>query len=286
MVVEHEATGDLPWGRRHVVAPAVVVSMGPVAALADAVGVGVGWLRSDRLPASSTSLWTRPERPDPGVVPLALHFEVKAALGFDHAVVVGHRTTVRRASRVGDRIGHHQELRSVGPVRPTSLGPGRSWSIDHVLTDHTGAILQVETFTAVGYDPSGAGGTSRRGAVSPRRRGEGPIRWTRSTITRAAAAARVWAPVHHDPAAARRAGLPDVIACTQHLAMVFEHAALDASGTHGRRALRVATVDLRIRRPVVAGMSPQTAVVGDGRLVEVSIATLDGPAADAGVRTT
>lgn len=264
-------------------APATVVGMGPVAALADAVGVGVGWLRSDRLPASSTSLWTRPERPDLSVVPLALHFEVKAALGFDHAVIVGHRTTVRRASRVGDRIGHHQELRSIGPVRPTSLGPGRSWSVDHVLTDHTGAVLQVETFTAVGYDPSGAGGTSRRGAGSVRRRGEGPSRWTRSTISRAAAAARVWAPVHHDPAAAHRAGLPDVIACTQHLAMVVERAALEASGTRGPRALRVATLDLRIRRPVVAGTSPRIVAI-DGSRVEISLAMLDGPAAHAVLR--
>jgi hypothetical protein len=246
---------ELGGGPQHRVPAGPVVELDPVARLVDAVGGPISAVRPDRLPVSTTSLWTRSERSDPDDVPLRLHFEVKARLGFEHAVIGRHRTSVRRAARVGDRIGHHQRLRSVGPPRTTPLGPGRAWEVDHVLTDAAGEVLSVETFSAVGYAPRPA---ARRSARRGDRRDEGGGRtagpWSASGIARAASACRVWAPVHHDPVAAQRAGLPGVIACTQHLAAVAELLAL-STAPEGSRPV-VAELDLRMRRPVVAGPAP------------------------------
>lgn len=218
-------------------------------------------IRVDRLPVTSTSMWTRAAGPAPSEVPLSLHFEVKAALGFDHAVIVGHRTRVERATRVGDRVGHHQELRRIGPERRTVRGPGRSWEIDQVITDVHGAVLQIETFHAVGYRPVAG---VRTAALDPDRRpvNRDPGRWTDRSISRAAAALRVWTPVHHDIRAAQRAGLAGVIACTQHLAAAVEWAVVDVVGAGSV----VADLSLRMRRPVVAGSAPQLVVErGPGR---------------------
>lgn len=233
----------------------------------EATGGGVSALRVDRLPICSTSLWTRPAVPDPDDVPLRLHFDVKATLGFEHAVISRYRIAVVRRSRVGDWIGHHQVLRSVGPERSTALGWGRSWEIDHVLIDADGSVLQTETFTAVGYQP-GQGSTRpvRRSRVtdvsSPSaaarpsagagpgggRRGVVGVSPTIGSLSRAAAACRVWAAVHHDPVAARRAGLPGVIACTQHLAALLEQAGLAERAESNAQA----GLDLRMHSPMFA----------------------------------
>ena len=110
----------------HRVPAGQVVELGPVVRMVEATGGRLADVRGDRLPVATTSLWSRSTRPDPDDLPLRLHFDVKARLGFEHAVITRHRTTVRRPSRVGDRIGHHQQLRSIGAPRPTPLGPGRA----------------------------------------------------------------------------------------------------------------------------------------------------------------
>jgi hypothetical protein len=235
-----------------------VVEPGPVIRMVTATGGRSADLRADRLPVSTTSLWTRSERPDPSDLPLRLHHDVKARLGFEHAVINRHRTSVRRPSREGDRIGHHQLLRSVGPPRLTPLGPGRDWEVDHVVTDADGEVLCVETFSAVGYEP-GPRSIRPEGPVRPDGASGPPSgvgRWSLSTISRAAEACRVWTPVHHDPDGARRAGLPGVVACTQHLAAMAEQAAIDAVGAGSI----VAQLDLRMRRPVLAGPAPVLSV--------------------------
>ncbi|UDY37838.1 MaoC family dehydratase [Dermatobacter hominis] len=238
-------------GPHHRVPAGPVVELGPVVRMVRATGGRPADLRTDRLPVTTTSLWTRSDRPDADEVPLQLHFDVKARLGFEHAVITRHRTAVRRPTRVGDRIGHHQQLRSLGPSRMTPLGPGRDWEVDHVLTDADGEVLSIETFGAVGYVP-----TPR--SVRPEDLAPAVEPWTTSGIARAAAACRVWAPAHHDPEAARRAGLPGVIACTQHLAAMAEHEARSAAPAG--EAVVVARLDLRMRRPVVAGPAPIVSV--------------------------
>lgn len=235
------------------VAPTTVVELGPVVGMWEATGGDVSALRVDRLPISSTSLWSRPAVPDPLGVTLRLHFDVKAALGFEHAVISRYLIDVQRRSRVGDVIGHHQVLRCVGPERMTALGWGRSWTVDHVLIDADGQVLQTEAFTAVGYHPSMG---VPRGARLPQS-GSDEAQWTIRSLSRAAAACRVWSPVHHDPGAARRSGLPGVIACTQHLAAMLEQDALrNGNGTgvdRGRgRGGGATRLDLRMRRTLFA----------------------------------
>lgn len=250
----------LDLGRpRHRAAAGSEVRLDPVVRFVEATGAAAASIRTDRLPVTSTSLWTRSEVDDPDEVPLRLHFDVKAASGYDHAVIVGHRTEVRRPSRLGDLVGSHQVLRSIGPVGPTPLGPGRRWQVDLVLSDADEEVIQVETFTALGYRPGGPVNPS----VRPEPRSErgsrvvgpaAPLWWSR-TIAAASAACRVWAPVHHDPDAARRAGLPGVIAATQHLVAIVEHAvgSLWDPGSIG-------SLDLRLRRPVTVGPAPEVAV--------------------------
>ncbi|MBS1839210.1 MAG: hypothetical protein JST64_16090, partial [Actinobacteria bacterium] len=256
----------------------MVVELGPIVRFVEATGGGPRLVRTDRLPISTTSLWTRPAAPGalppaaPGAPPLALHFEVKSDLGFEHAVIVGHRTVLHQPTRIGDRIGHHQELRSVGPPRPTALGPGRMWEVDHVLTDADGAVLQVETFTALGYRPSGPAARRRPAGSDQEPRSATAVgRLGTRRIAGAATAARVWAPMHHDPAAARRAGLPCVIACTQHVVALVEWALLDAA-TPGAT---IRSLDVRLRRPITATATapPSTTVLyGPGRgAVTVSV---------------
>ena len=165
----------------HRVAPGAPVTLDPVVRFWTATGGDVGMIRVDRLPITSTSLWTRPVRPDPDHVPLQLHFDVKEALGFEHAVIATHRTVLHRPSRVGDRVGHHQALRAIGPERMTALGRGRSWEVDLVLTDARGDLLQVETFSAFGYRPGTGSRASRaRGhTLEPLGNGAG-ARWLSS----------------------------------------------------------------------------------------------------------
>lgn len=220
----------------------------------EATGGDVSALRVDRLPVSSTSLWSRPAVPDVRHVALRLHHDVKGALGFEHAVISRYRIDSVRPSRIGDVLGHHQVLRSVGDERMTALGWGRSWDVEHVFTDADGRVLQIETFTAVGYRPT------RRSPSGDRRRlvGSGEQSWTVPSLSSAAAACRVWSPVHHDPDAARRSGLPGVIACTQHLAAMLEMAELRGTWRDGGCAgvgggFGAATrLDLRMRRPLFA----------------------------------
>ena len=240
----------------HRVAPTAVVELGSVVRMWEATGGQVSALRSDALPLSSTSLWSRPAAVDPFDPldgPLRLHFDVKAALGFNHAVIARYRIHSERRTRVGDAVGHHQVLRRVGDERMTALGWGRSWDIDHVFTDADGLLLQTETFTAVGYRWSNRGSLR----VDPTASGGDAAAWTIRSLSRAAAACRVWSPVHHDLDAARRAGLPGVIACTQHLAAVLEQEALRAVGAvdavgSGGVGGGVQRLDLRIRRPAFA----------------------------------
>lgn len=234
----------------HVVAAETTVQLGPIARMWTATGGDVSQLRVDRLPISSTSLWTRSADPHAREVPLQLHFEVKAALGFGHAVIAAHRTAVTRPTRVGDRVGHHQVLRSIGPERMTALGWGRSWDVDHVLTDADGETLQIETFSAVGYRPGSATSGQPRlttAAVVPAG-SDVATGWTGHRIRAAAAACRVWAPVHHDPVAARRAGLPGVIACTQHLVAIAEQARLRCTDA----VCGVRVLEVRMGQPMVA----------------------------------
>lgn len=247
---------DRPAGRRglpalgvpvHRVAPGAPVTLDPVVRFWTATGGDVGMIRVDRLPITSTSLWTRPVRPDPDHVPLQLHFDVKEALGFEHAVIATHRTVLHRPSRVGDRVGHHQALRAIGPERMTALGRGRSWEVDLVLTDARGDLLQVETFSAFGYRPGTGSRASRPRGAGQGRQGDSPG-VSGHRIRAAAAASRVWAPVHHDVVAARRAGFDGVIACTQHLAAIAEQTRLREARPHGS----VRVLEVRMGRPVVA----------------------------------
>lgn len=72
---------------------------------------------------------------------------------------------------------------------------------------------------------------------------------TRESIVEGATANRVWAPAHHHDAAARAAGLPGIILDTSSwVAITSAHAAATIGGEP-----RLGSVDLQMRRPVLAG---------------------------------
>jgi acyl dehydratase len=219
-----------------------------------AVRVVTGWPEDDDptlLPASSLSAWMRP--PDPGgPPPLALHGELKELLGLPSAVIVGYELELRRPVVAGEPIAHHQRLRRVGPPERTRLGTGRRWEIEVAYTDGVGRPVGRECYRAVGYAPGpAADGSAPVGAASRRPPEEGvppvvvEVDVTEGLVRASSAAFRDWAPVHHDRASARAAGLPGLIMSTPSLAGWAERAVCEAGPVLG--------VELRMRAPVVAG---------------------------------
>ena len=88
--------------------------------------------------------------------PLQLHFDVKEALGFQHALITENRIVADAGPAVGGRYRHQQVLRSVGVESERSVGVGRSWRIDVEYLDAGGTVVAVESYEAFGYNRPGA----------------------------------------------------------------------------------------------------------------------------------
>ncbi|HPB46760.1 MAG TPA: hypothetical protein PLP95_12965 [Microthrixaceae bacterium] len=88
--------------------------------------------------------------------PLQLHFDVKDALGYRHALITEHRVVAESAPAIGGRYSHQQILRTVGREQDRSIGRGRSWRIDVEHLDAGGTVVAVESYEAFGYHPKAA----------------------------------------------------------------------------------------------------------------------------------
>jgi acyl dehydratase len=217
----------------------------------DDVRALTGWPRdADRtgLPAATLSVWMRPATPE-GAPPLALHHEVKDLLGLPRAVIARYGLELRRPVMAGELIAQTQRLTAVGPPERTRLGLGRRWEIEVHHTDDLGEPLGRERYVAVGYDPATAGESSGAPAAPrdplPAAPPDFELDVTEDLIRSSSTACRDWAPVHHDPGAARRAGLPGLIMSTPALACWCERAVAGPAAV-------VVGIDLQMRRPVVA----------------------------------
>ena len=146
-------------GRRvHETGNVVAVETGPIRTYAAAVQDANPryWSETDPIaPPAMVSAWFQPHPWEPGsaepAVPLALHFEVKALLGYPAAVMTGCALTFFAPVRPGDSLTSAQRLVAVGEERATRLGTGRSWEIDVEYTSELGAPVASERWTAFGY---------------------------------------------------------------------------------------------------------------------------------------
>jgi len=112
-------------------------------------------------PPTTISLWMRPHFWEPGAVgeqvALKVHFDLKALFDLPEAVMTDNTLTFHEPVRPGDRIRHHQVLRSVSGPKTTKLGTGRFWVVDVEYHNQRNELVGVESYTGFGYrrgDPS------------------------------------------------------------------------------------------------------------------------------------
>lgn len=152
---------DLVGRPRHETIATEPVDVDEAAAVLDAVGdanplhrdptVAAAVAGGPVLPASTLSSWMRPRAPHHDTPPLALHFEVKAALDLPEAIMTGFEVELHAPVRPGDTIRHHQVLRSVGAPTTTRLGSGRSWVIEVEYRNQQADLVGIERYTAFGF---------------------------------------------------------------------------------------------------------------------------------------
>jgi acyl dehydratase len=106
-------------------------------------------------PPTTLSLWMRPHHWQPGAegeqVALQVHFDLKARFDLPEAVMTDNTLVLHEPVRPGDRISHHQVLRSVSGPKTTKLGAGRFWVIDIEYYNQRGELVGVESYTGFGY---------------------------------------------------------------------------------------------------------------------------------------
>ena len=107
------------------------------------------------VPPSTLSLWMRPHYWQPGAegeqVALQVHFDLKATFELPEAVMTENTLILHDPVRPGDRISHHQVLRSVSGPKTTKLGTGRFWVIDIEYHNQHGDLVGIESYTGFGY---------------------------------------------------------------------------------------------------------------------------------------
>lgn len=112
-------------------------------------------------PPTTLSLWMRPHFWEPGAdgeqVALRVHFDLKDRFGLPEAIMTDNTLVLHEPVRPGDRISHHQVLRSVSPPKTTKLGTGRFWVIDIEYHNQRGDLVGVESYTGFGYLREGGG---------------------------------------------------------------------------------------------------------------------------------
>ncbi len=106
-------------------------------------------------PPTTLSLWMRPHYWEPGAegeqVALKVHFDLKEIFGLPEAVMTDNTLILHDPVRPGDRISHHQVLKSVSGPKTTKLGSGRFWIIDIEYHNQRGELVGIESYTGFGY---------------------------------------------------------------------------------------------------------------------------------------
>jgi hypothetical protein len=239
----------------------------------------------------------RPDRDGPpGDRGSTLHEALKVHLGIPLGIAAGYELELHALLGEGDEVVAVERVAEVGEPEVTRLGPGRRWVVENAISRvGDGALVAVERFHMLGYDPSAPrpdtasdSPAGSRGRVMPgdvSQRGAVPVREevdvTAVVIVMGASANRVWTPAHVDVDAANAAGIADMFLDTSTqlglLSVVGGRAAHDDS--------RPGRLSLRMRRPVLRGdrlvieATAAPAVVDDVgvRWVEVDVrATVDG----------
>ena len=104
---------------------------------------------------TTLSLWMRPHYWEPGAVgeqvALQVHFDLKELFALPEAVMTDNTLILHDPVRPGDRISHHQVLRSVSGPKTTKLGSGRFWVIDIEYHNQHGDLVGIESYTGFGY---------------------------------------------------------------------------------------------------------------------------------------
>jgi len=241
--------------------------------------LGDGWAADADVvvPALMYPTFVRPSSPPSADVPatgVVLHDDLKQALDLPIAIAVGYELELVGAVQPGDRLVAVERVASVGEPRASRLGEGRDWVIEVATATTTGAPVGVERFRMFGYRTDVAPTTS--GAASnPPPPDVGPD-WTETLavdadfIVRAATANHVWAPAHHRSAAARAAGLPDIILDTSS-----QVALLAGAAQRRRPSTPLRSVELAMRRPILPGVEVVIGGVDDAADTVVT-ATVDG----------
>jgi acyl dehydratase len=106
-------------------------------------------------PPTTLSLWMRPHYWQPGAageqVALKVHFDLKELFELPEAVMTDNTLILYEPVRPGDRISHHQVLRSVSEPKTTKLGSGRFWVIDIEYHNQRNELVGIESYTGFGY---------------------------------------------------------------------------------------------------------------------------------------
>lgn len=228
----------------------------------------------DRVPTLMFPTFVRPSAPPPGeaaVTGVELHDELKRALDLPVAIAVGCELRLEGPLHVGDTLVSEERIAEVGHERATRFGPGREWIIEVTTTTIEGAPVGVERFRMLGYRPGdGVDRGTRSTAEMIEPQWHEVLSFDSAAIVRAATANHVWAPAHHDGAAARAAGLPDVILDTSS-----QIALLAGAAQRRGRATRIRSVDLTMKRPILPGATVRIGGLEHGDTTTV-VADVDG----------
>jgi acyl dehydratase len=112
-------------------------------------------LGAEITPPAMVSSWTRPElwHPDndTGVMPLQLHYDLKAAFDYPTALVSGFESVFYQPVVIGDCLSSSQLLREVSAEKTTRLGRGRFWVIEVQYHNQHGELAATEQFDCFGY---------------------------------------------------------------------------------------------------------------------------------------
>ena len=112
-------------------------------------------LGAEFTPPAMVSSWTRPElwRPDDDseVMPLQLHYDLKAAFDYPTALVSGFESVFYQPAVIGDRLSSSQLLQKVSAEKTTRLGRGRFWIIEVRYHNQADELIATEQFDCFGY---------------------------------------------------------------------------------------------------------------------------------------
>lgn len=171
-VSEHNETGELPeqvvqWlgqPRYEQVADCMVAAANVHALCAAVEDANPAWwdqsvaaevLGASCVPPAMLSSWTRPQlwHPDhqAGVMPLQLHYDLKAAFDYPTALVSGFESVFHAPVMIGDRLRSSQLLQKVSARKQTRLGPGRFWVIEVRYHNQADELVGTEQFDCLGY---------------------------------------------------------------------------------------------------------------------------------------